>query len=148
MCFGTDLPTQQDLNLTDNLLNVRFLKPTFIIIDIYHLGEAPTSISLLKSSGLLMEAMQPIIPDIEWPTKTTDCSTRKGPVKDKNAVVLSQMGQYFVPDRLLRGLVLTPPCLEENEEEEQTKQERTGVVGELKTELYLVLFAVGEDTII
>ena len=37
-----------------------------------YLGEAATSMSLLNSSGLLMEAMHPIIPDIEWPTKTED----------------------------------------------------------------------------
>ena len=35
-----------------------------------YLGEDPMSMSRLKSSGLLMEAMHPIIPDIEWPIKT------------------------------------------------------------------------------
>jgi len=37
-----------------------------------YLGDAPTSMSLLKRSGLLMEAMHPIIPDMEWPTRTDD----------------------------------------------------------------------------
>ena len=36
------------------------------------LGEAPMSMSCLKSSGLLMEAMHPIIPDMECPTKIKD----------------------------------------------------------------------------
>lgn len=34
-----------------------------------YLGEAPTRTSLLNRSGLLMEAKQPIMPDMEWPTK-------------------------------------------------------------------------------
>lgn len=36
------------------------------------LGEAPTSTSLVKRSGLLREAIHPIIPDIECPTNTVD----------------------------------------------------------------------------
>lgn len=37
-----------------------------------YLGEAPMRMRVLKRSGLLMEAMHPIIPDMEWPTKTVD----------------------------------------------------------------------------